>query len=164
MAVLVALVWCAGCSPADEQDLDIGSRDAAAAAARCDDAGSLLAQIDCYVTLATEEDDPSVCGLSPEGGARYQCFAILAERLVRRDLCDEIPPASPDHLQLKDICISDVAKQTADGRMCDEITTIGLRDSCYAKIGQGSDDKSLCDKIEDPGLRSMCSGEPVMVE
>ena len=131
---------------------------------QCEDTENLLERIECYAALATDEDDPSVCGRSSHEGVKYQCFAVLAERRGRKELCDEIPSRSPDHKKLRDVCISDVAAQTRSPLLCEEIQTVGLRDSCYAKIGQQSKDTTLCQRIQDPGLRSICTGQPVMVE
>ena len=131
---------------------------------QCEDTENLLERIECYAALATDEDDPSVCGRSSHEGVKYQCFAVLAERRGSKELCDEIPSRSPDHKKLRDVCISDVAAQTLSPLLCEEIQTVGLRDSCYAKIGQQSKDTTLCQRIQDPGLRSICTGQPVMVE
>ena len=148
------------------EETDAGSvpERASTAASECDSAENVFERIDCFVSAASDAGDPSICGLAQEGAVAYHCFAIIAERLERRDLCDEIPGASPDHLQLRDGCISDVAAGVADGEMCREIETDGIRDGCFAKIGKATGDMSLCDEIADPGTKSMCSGEPVKVE
>lgn len=164
MAASAILLSSLSCSPDDEPDPAPGPKSGAVSAAQCERIENVFKQIECYVTLATDEEDPSMCGLSSHDGVKYQCYAILAERLGSRDLCDQIPLASLDHQELRDICISDVAKKILNYVVCDEIQTMGLRDSCYAKIGQETKNTTLCEKIQDPGLRSMCSGVPVMVE
>ena len=153
-----------GCGPAEDprQASELTTKDEPAG--QCENLVGVLERIECYVKLATDNDDPSVCGQSTNEGVAYQCYAIVAERRSDDGLCDFIPSRSPDHRQLKDICISDVAKKTLNPLACDRIQTAGLRDSCYAKIGQETGNMELCEKVQDPGLRSMCSGEPVTVQ
>ncbi|MCP3994645.1 MAG: hypothetical protein GY722_06200 [bacterium] len=153
VAVSAVLLSCLGCASDEKPD-----------SAQCEDAENLIEQIDCYATLATKGSDPSVCDLSSHEGVKYQCHAVVAERLGNVELCDQIPVTSSDHQQLRDVCVSDVAKKTLDDLLCDGIQTVGLRDSCYVKIGRETKNTALCAKIQDPGLRSLCSGIPVVVE
>jgi hypothetical protein len=162
IVVVAILLSCAGCAPTE--DPEPSPQVLMEALGQCEDVKSVFERIECFVALATDKDDPSVCGHSSHEGVKYQCYAILAERRGSRELCNMIPPRSRDYVELSDICISDVAKKTLSPLLCEGIQTAGLRDSCYAKIGQESKDKTLCQKIEDPGLRSICSGEPVVVK
>jgi hypothetical protein len=154
MTVVMIVVWCLGCASADEKSTPV----------QCESVENVIERIECYASLAEDTNDPSVCGQSPDEGVGYQCYAIVAERLANVELCDMIPTQTPDHQQLKDACISDVAKKTLEPLLCDRVETVGLRDSCYAAIGQKTANTAVCDKIHDPGLRSICSGEPVMVD
>jgi hypothetical protein len=159
VAILLSFV---GCAPTEDPERP--PQVSTEALGQCEDVKSVFERIECYVTLATDKDDPSVCGHSSHEGVKYQCYAILAERRGNRELCNIIPSRSPDYVELRDICISDVAKKTLSPLLCEGIQTVGLRDSCYAKIGQDSKDTTLCQKIRDPGLRSICSGEPIVVK
>jgi hypothetical protein len=165
LIVIVAIfVLSLGCGPADDSQQASALTTKGESANQCENLVGVLERIECYVKLATDNDDPSVCGQSSHEGVEYQCYAIVAERQSDEGLCDLIPPRSPDHQKLRDICISDVAKKTVNPLACDRIQTAGLRDSCYAKIGQETGNAELCEKVQDPGLKSMCSGEPVMVQ
>ncbi len=164
MVVSAFFLACLGCAPDEKPDSALGAKHAAVSTAQCENLENLFKQIDCYATAAIEDADPSVCELASNEGVKYQCYAVVAERLGSVELCDQIPVTSPDHQQLRDVCVSDVAKKTLDDLLCDEIQTVGLRDSCYVKIGQETKNTALCAKIQDPGLRSLCSGDPVVVE
>ena len=161
VALVAILLSSFGCGPTEDPERTPVVTEASS---QCEDTENLLERIECYATLATDEDDPSVCGQSSHEGVKYQCYAILAERRGSKELCNEIPSRSSDHKKLRDVCISDVAAQTLSPLLCEEIQTVGLRDSCYAKIGQQTNDTTLCQRIQDPGLRSICTGQPVMVE
>ncbi len=162
-AVVAIFLLPLGCAPTDDPQPPPMPTTRAGSANQCEDRENVVERIECYVTLATDKADPSVCGQSSHEGVKYQCYAILAERRGSMELCNVIPSRSPGHQDLRDICISDVAKKTLSPPLCEEIQTIGLRDSCYAKIGQETENAVLCEKIQDPGLRSMCSSQPVIV-
>lgn len=161
VALVAILMSSFGCAPSEDPERTPLVTETSS---QCEDTENLLERIECYATLATDEDDPSVCGRSSHEGVKYQCYAVLAERRGSKELCNEIPSRSPDHKKLRDVCISDVAAQTLSPILCEEIQTVGLRDSCYVKIGQQTKDTTLCQRIQDPGLRSLCTGQPVMVE
>ena len=163
--VVVAIsLWSLGCTPGDESPRASASTTKEASAGECEDLENVLDRLECYVALATDKDDPSVCGQSSHEGVEYQCYAIIAERRGSEELCHVIPAGSPDHQELRDICISDVAEKLLNPLLCERIQTVGLRESCYAKIGRDTGDKTLCEEIRDPGLRSICDGEPVRVQ
>ncbi len=164
VAVWVILLSSLGCTPTEDPQPPPMPTTGTASAPQCEDVENLFQRIECYASLATDKDDPSVCGQSSHEGVKYQCYAVLAVRRSSRELCDLIPLRSPDHQELRDICISDVAKKTMSPLLCAGIGTIGLKDSCYAKIGQATGDTTLCQKIQDPGLRSICTGESVIVD
>lgn len=152
-----------GCAPAGNAERPSPPPPAVAKATPCAEIEDPFEQIDCYVTLATSSDDPSACNQAAHEGVKYQCYAILAERRSSTELCDAIPATSQDHRDLRDICISDVAKKVADPHLCERVQSAGLRDGCYSLIGQKTGNKALCEKIQDPGLKSLCSGESVIV-
>ena len=161
VALVAILMSSFGCAPSEDPErIPLVTE----TSSQCEDTENLLERIECYATLATDEDDPYVCGRSSHEDVKYQCYAVLAERRGSKELCNEIPSRSPDHKKLRDVCISDVAAQMLSPILCEEIQTVGLRDSCYVKIGQQTKDTTLCQRIQDPGLRSLCTGQPVMVE
>lgn len=164
VVVAAILLLSFGCVPTDDSQQSTTPTMKGGPSSQCEDLENLLERIECYVTVATDEDDPSLCGQSSHEGVKYQCYAILAERRSSEALCRVIPSRSPDQQNLRDICISDVAKKILSPPLCEEIETVGLRDSCYAKIGQETGNMALCENIQDPGLRSLCSGQPVRVQ
>ena len=128
---------------------------------RCEENENPFEQISCYVRVAEEAQDPEVCAEAVDSGVRLQCFAILAERMDRLELCDRITGASPDELNLKDLCVSDVALVRLEPELCARLKSQGLRDSCYMKIFRKNKDATLCERIRDIGLKSLCEAEPV---
>jgi hypothetical protein len=124
----------------------------------------ILDQIGCLSDLAAKKKDASVCDATPHEGVKYQCYAVAAEKLGDWKTCLEIPPKSKDHIELRDICISDVAEEKKDSTLCEKIKTGNFRDSCYLKVYRETGDSALCDRISDPGLKSSCTGEPVIVK
>ncbi len=155
---------CLGCAPTDDSQQQSAQATNGPLASQCEHEDSILGRIECYVKLASNTDDPSMCGQSSHQGVEYQCYAIVAERRRSVEVCHLIPPRSPDHQKLREVCISDVAKTTSNPVLCEEIQTVGLRDSCYVKIGQENGNTALCEKIQDAGLKSICDGEPVIVQ
>ncbi len=164
IAVSVFPLWFVGCVSADEPQRPSMPTTDPTPAVQGENVENVFERIECYATLATDKDDPSVCDQASHEGVKYQCYAVLAERRGSRELCDVIPSRSPDHQKLRDSCTSDVAKKALSPTLCEDIQTTGLRDSCYAKIGRETENTALCRNIQDLGLRSMCSGEPVTVE
>jgi hypothetical protein len=130
----------------------------------CEKKENLLDQILCFAALATKHDDFLICNAASHEGVKYQCFAIYAERRSNPDVCEEIPPKSSEHKDLRDSCISDVAKQNGDFTLCEKVQAQGLRDSCYWGIAKQTGDTSLCEKIQDSGLKSGCTGKPVYID
>jgi hypothetical protein len=124
----------------------------------------IIEQIGCLSDLAAGEKDASVCDAAAHEGVKYQCYAVAAEKLGHWETCLEIPPKSKEHIELRDVCISDVAENNKDSSLCEEIETRNFRDSCYLKVYRKTGDSALCGKISDPGLKSMCTGEPVYVK
>lgn len=169
MTLVLIVGCCLGCAAVDdprpaESEANEPRASEPSSPARCERVENVIERIECYADLATATNDRSVCGQSPDQGVAYQCLAIVAERRADVELCDLIPTHTTDHQQLKDACISDVAKKTLEPQLCERIVTVGLRDSCYAAIGRDTENRALCDKIRDPGLRSICTGEPVIVD
>jgi hypothetical protein len=124
----------------------------------------IFGQISCLSDLAAEREDASVCGAAAHEGVKYQCYAVAAEKLGDWNTCYEIPTDSKDGIELRDLCISDVAEKNADSDLCKKIETANFKDSCYLKVWRKTGDSTLCEKISDAGIKSMCTGEPVMVE
>jgi hypothetical protein len=130
----------------------------------CEENESLLGQTLCLSSLATKQDDFLICNAASHEGVKYQCYAIYAERRSTPDVCEEIPPTSTEHKDLRDSCISDVAKDNGDFILCEKVQSQGLRDSCYWGIAKQTGDTALCEKIHDNGLKSDCTGKPVYVD
>jgi hypothetical protein len=152
-----------GCDerPPHDASADGSSEVPVSTADRCEERKSPFEQISCFVRVAQETRDPEVCTDATSLGVRLQCFAILAERMDQLELCNRITGVSSDEVQLRDLCISDVAVLRLAPEFCAGLVTPGFRDSCYLKIFRKNGDAALCERIEDPGLRSACDGEPV---
>ena len=118
IAVMLILLLFSSCAPGDESDRP--STTEVASAGQCEATENVIERIECYVEFATDNDDPSVCGQSTDEGVKYQCYAIVAERRDSVELCDVIPSRSQDHQELKDICISDVAKKILNALLCEQ--------------------------------------------
>ena len=123
----------------------------------------ILDRIMCFADLASEAGDRSRCDAAVEEGVRFQCYAIFAERAGDPEACRAIPPRSEEHVDLRDVCLADVAPVIESPELCKEIVAPGLSDSCYLNVFRKTGDPGLCDMIEDPGLKSLCTGEPVVV-
>jgi hypothetical protein len=121
-------------------------------------------QIGCFSDLAVNNKDAAACDAAKHEGVRYQCYAVTAEKLGDWRICLEIPPKSKDHIELRDICISDVAEKSEDSALCERIRTGNFRDGCYLKVYRRTGDSALCGRVSDPGLKSSCTGEPVLVK
>ena len=130
----------------------------------CGKKKNLIDQLLCYAALATKLDDVSICNAASQEGVRYQCYAIYAERRFKPDVCEAIPSKSAELKDLRDVCISDVAKKAGDFTLCEKIETQGLRDSCYLGVAKKTGNTSICEKIQDKGLKSGCTGKPVYVQ
>jgi hypothetical protein len=129
--------------------------------AACLEDRDLFEQITCLVELAVHEEDVSICDAATHGGVRYQCYAMVAEKLGNLDICGKIPSGDQGETgQLHDLCVSDVAVNLKDYELCQRIKTPGLRDGCYLQIYQQTDDMSLCEMIQDRGMKSLCTGKP----
>jgi hypothetical protein len=129
--------------------------------AACLEDRDLFEQITCLVDLAVDEEDVSICDAATHGGVRYQCYAMVAEKLANLDICGKIPSGAQGETgQLHDLCVSDVAVNLKDYELCQRIKTPGLRDGCYLQIYQQTDDMSLCEMIQDLGMKSLCTGKP----
>ncbi len=124
----------------------------------------IIEQIGCLSDLAAKDDDPSVCSAAAHEGVKYQCFAVAAEKIGDWETCLKIPPKSKERIELRDICISDVAEKKVNSSLCEKIQTGNFKDSCYLKVYRKTGDSALCEAISDPGIKSLCTGEPVMVE
>jgi hypothetical protein len=122
-------------------------------------------QITCLSELAVAKEDVSICDAATNEGLRYQCYAMVAEKLRDLDICGKIPgDAAGETGQLRDLCVSDVAVNLKDYKLCEGIETPGFRDGCYLQIYQQTDDMSLCEMIQDPGMKSLCTGKPYSVK
>ncbi len=124
----------------------------------------ILEQIGCFSDLAAKEEDASACDAAEHEGVRYQCYAVAAEKLGDWKACLEIPPKSREHMDLRDVCISDVAEKDENPALCGKIESRNFRDSCFLKVYRRTGDSSLCGRISDPRIKSSCTGEPVIVE
>lgn len=133
------------------------------AEADCSAVSGVLDRIVCYADLASEAGDRSRCDAAAEEGVRFQCYAIFAERTGDPEPCRAIPPRTQEFVDLRDVCLADVAPVIDSPELCEEIVAPGLKDSCYLNVFRETGDPGLCDLIEDPGLKSVCTGEPVMV-
>lgn len=136
----------------------------ASATSACAEIPGLIDRVTCFADLAAEARDAALCMEATEEAVRLQCLATYAERRGDPDACREIPAPTPEHQQLRDTCLADVAPVIEDATLCSEIETPGLRDGCYLKVFRVTGEAELCDQIEDPNLKSLCTGEPVYVD
>lgn len=127
----------------------------------CLDEDNAYNRLMCLVDLGETKDGSGPCMAAEDPGIRWQCVAIVAERIDRPGLCGEIPVDMEDGRELRDVCLSDIAEARADGALCADIETPGLRDSCYLKVVRAGADAALCEEIGDAALKSACTGEPV---
>jgi len=166
------LAWCApwlavtlglaACGDTDAND----SSHAAESTARtdCPTIENVVDQILCFADEAEAAGRLAACDAASAEGVRFQCYAIYAERAQTVEPCRLIPTEDEDLSDLRDACVSDVAKVTKQPDLCEEIGSHGLRDSCWLQVFRETGDAGLCDRIEDARLRSLCTGEPVYVE
>lgn len=134
------------------------------AGVRCDTVSSPIGRITCLADAASESRELTICDRASQEGVRYQCYAVYAERRSDPDACFRIPDTEEDLVDLRDICLSDVAALVGRPELCQGVQAPGLRDSCYLKVHQSTGDTTLCQRIQDPGLKSTCTGEPVRVD
>ena len=130
----------------------------------CIDKANVFEQIICLTDRAVELNDVAVCDRSKHVGVKYQCYAIFAEKVGNWKICNRIPTDNKDLLDLKSICISDVAKKINKEELCEKVEVQGFKDGCYMKIAESTDNKILCEKISDPGTKSFCTGEPIYIK
>ena len=126
--------------------------------------GNAYDQLMCLVDLGEAERASAPCMAAANPGVRWQCVAIVAERIDDSGLCAEIPVDIPDGQELRDVCLSDIAEARASGALCADIATPGLKDSCYLGAVRAGADATLCGEIADAALKSACTGEPVTVD
>jgi hypothetical protein len=133
--------------------------------AACLENKDLFEQITCLVELAVRENDDTICDAAIHTGVRYQCYAMVAEKLGNLDICGKIPSGVGGETgQLHDLCVSEVAVNLKDYELCQRIKAPGLRDGCYLEIYRQTDDMSLCEMIQDAGMKSLCTGKPSSVK
>ncbi len=132
--------------------------------APCNDKKDVFKQLSCFVSSAVEMNSAEICTPADHEGVRLQCYAIYAEKKNDPDICELITASSNEHIELRSLCLSDVAVKRADDAMCDRVQTDGIRDGCYLKIFNKTNNAELCSRIIDPGIFSLCSGKPVYVE
>ena len=130
----------------------------------CIDKEDVFEQIKCLTDRAVELNDVAVCDRSKHVGVKYQCHAIYAEKVGNWEICNRIPTDNKDLLDLKSMCISDVAKKLMKEELCEKVDVLGFKDGCYMKIAESTDNKILCEKISDPGIKSLCTGEPIYIK
>jgi len=167
--VLVArsTMWIAmalGLAACGEPGAQSQAPDSITARADCADVENVIDRTLCFADRAEAAGDLAPCDGADAEGVRFQCYAIYAERAETVEPCHRIPTDSEDGSDLRDACVSDVAKVTERAELCEEIVSHGLRDSCWLGVFRKTEDPALCDRIEDAGLRSACTGEPVYVE
>jgi len=130
----------------------------------CINKANLLEQIKCLTDRAVKIKDVAVCDRSKHVGVKYQCYAMYAEKVENWEICNRIPTDTKDLLDLKAICISDVAIKLMNKELCEKVDVQGFKDGCYMKIVESTGNKMLCEKISDPGMRSYCTGEPIYIK
>ena len=130
----------------------------------CMDKANVFEQIKCLTDRAVELKNVAVCDQSKHVGVKYQCYAIYAERVGNWEICNHIPTDNKDLLDLKSICISDVAKKMMKEELCEKVDVLSFKDGCYMKIAESTGNKILCEKISDPNVKSFCTGEPIYIK
>lgn len=130
----------------------------------CIDNTDVFEQIKCLADRAFELSDVAVCDRSKHTAVKYQCYAIYAEKAGNWEICNRIPTDNKDLMDLKSICISDVAEDLLKEDLCEKIDVLAFKDGCYMKIAESTDNKILCEEISDPGIKSLCTGDPTYIE
>lgn len=100
----------------------------------CEELEMAIDKVICYKNLAIEKDNLEICGLSSDKGVEFQCYAIFAEYKLNENICDRIISESQEFKDLKDICISDIAKLKKDINLCEKINSQTLKSDCINLI------------------------------
>ncbi|MBT8137393.1 MAG: hypothetical protein KJO54_10310 [Gammaproteobacteria bacterium] len=124
----------------------------------------LFGQVGCYADLAVSRHDVEACSGAVHDGVRNQCYAVAAGRLDQLDACDRIEPLSPEHIELRDVCISDIALLRRNAALCGRLDTRTLQDTCLFRIYQITGETALCADIADNGLRNLCDDTQVIIK
>lgn len=161
--LLIVGLGLAACSGPNSDDSG-HALDSTRARASCSTVDNVIDRILCFADQAEAAGTVAPCDAASSEGVRLQCYAVYAERAEAVEPCHRIPTDSKTGRDLRDACISGVAKATKRPDLCEEIVSFGLRDSCWLGIFQKTGDPALCNRIEDAGLRTICKGQPVYVE
>jgi hypothetical protein len=127
----------------------------------CQETKHVIDRLLCFGNLAKSEKDLTICDQANHEGVRYQCYFIFAKHTQDIKVCNRIPKRSPEHIKLREGCLSDLA---SDASVCETLSERGIKDGCFYKVFLKTKNKKLCLKIKDPGTRSMCTGKPVYIE
>lgn len=152
IALLVAVSSCRADRQAKPDSIGDGPQADSAVCADMD----LLERVGCFADLAVREGDLGGCDAAAHEGVKYQCYAVVAERQDDPLVCRKIPLATAEHLSLRDLCLSDIAKNRRDPEICSEVETVGFRDGCYFAVAEETSDLTLCTRINDDGLNRLC--------
>ena len=158
--IIVVVLLVAGSCQSDRRG-DPGAGDRSGAESTGCAEMDLLEQVGCLADLAVRQGDLGACDAASHEGVQYQCYAVVAERQDDQLICQQIPSTTAEHLSLKDLCLSDIAKNRLDPELCSAVRAAGVRDGCYFTVAEGIPDRSLCVRVTDQGLRRLCAEEPM---
>ena len=107
----------------------------------------------CYVGVATEKNDKSICGdISPDSSKYVKCFTDIALQNNDPEICNA------DMGQI-DTCYAKVAINTRNGEICDKINDMVVRESCLRTILRTTaveeGNPELCEQL-DQFTRDIC--------
>lgn len=109
---------------------------------------SFISKYDCYLELATNLEDASICGEITSVRKRDDCYSSLASALEDPSICKEISTESD-----KDECIYDYVYWYSyyidDWSICDEFSASADEEQsyCYYEAADATGQVSYCDKM-----------------
>jgi hypothetical protein len=115
----------------------------------CDEL-TFLSKYDCYLKVATQLEDSSICAEISSKGKMDDCYVSLASTLYDPTICGQISSESKT-----DDCLYDYISWNSyyidDWSLCDMFSSsAGYKQSyCYYSAGEATGDLKYCDKITD---------------
>lgn len=139
--VLIATLGCidkpirekANNSPIKEVEYDVSA---------CENIGDWYSgweKIDCYTNLAISHKQPGICDYIPKLTAKFNCYIAVAGNLSDSSVCEKIYDESDnDYLNYRDSCYTKIALEKQDVRPCEYVNDIYAKISCYKDISRES--------------------------
>ncbi len=80
------------------------------------------------------------------------CYITLASDEADVSICEEIVEGTKD----RELCKKEVYISLKDSESCGDLYYMEHKDDCYHKIALSTDDSSLCQKITDTSIKEEC--------